>query len=343
MSAIHRRLAALALAAAAVASGMWAPSEARATPTVWARARNPGVEQQQALIREAENLLIRYERLLRTPSIADSVQQVGPLWVGQARALYEQAGAKTSRDPFLRMRYASILQDLGEHEGATRELEAVLRLDPPAPVKADAYRDLAVCYARLDRHEEEIRAYGEALALEPHPGPRALLLANRAEAYMALGDIIQAVAGYRASLSLLGTREMFSYGVTTLWGLAVALDRSGDLESSIEHIALARTYDPNDEKLNGPGWFYVPPHDAYWYKALGDWQSARSAETGAARVKFYDDAVASWEDYLARAPEGDQWAPLARVRLARCEKEREDAVRRSLRVRTSTKMPADPP
>lgn len=330
MSGSRRWLAALALALAALA----APGPARAAPTVWGRARDPAADQRRALIKEAEGLLIRLDRLMRSP-IADSVQQVGALWLSQARALYEQAGAASSRDPFLRLRYASILQDLRDYEGAVRELEAVLRLGAPAPARAEAYRDLAVCYARLDRHEEEIRAYGEALALEPHAGQRSLLLANRAEAYMAMGDITAAADGYRASLSLLGTREMFAYGVTTLWGLGVALDRSGDLESALEHIALARLYDANDRRINGDGWFYVPAYDVHWYKALGDWQRARAAETGAARAKFYEDAVLAWRAYLDSAPPDDHWAPLARVRLTRCEAEREEAARRSLKARSA--------
>ncbi|AKT44131.1 tetratricopeptide repeat protein [Chondromyces crocatus] len=310
------------------------PTAVQARPSVWARARDPQGEKQRETIRTAERLLLKSEQ-----EEGGLSPQMAQLYLTQARLLYEMAGVKTSTDPFLRTRYAGILQELGDYEATTHELEAILRLSPPAPVRSEVYRDLAVCYARLDRHDEEIRAYGEALALEPHAGPRSLLLSNRAEAFMAIGDITQAVAGYRASLALLGTREMFSHGVTTLWGLSVGLDRSGDLESALENIRLARTYDPRDMRINGPGWFYVPSYDVHWYKALGHWQSARAAETGAARVQFFGDAVASWQAYLDSAPTEDSWAPLARVRLAQCEREREDAIRRSLKVRTSAKPP----
>ena len=51
-----------------------------------------------------------------------------------------------------------------------------------------------------------------------------MILANRAEAYMLLGDIGPAVEGYRAALGLLSTDHLlYGSGATTLWGLAVAL------------------------------------------------------------------------------------------------------------------------
>src|SRR5690606_13296059 len=108
---------------------------------------------------------------------------------------------------------------------------------------ADALRALAICYARLGRHDEEIAAYAEALVIEPHADVRAVLLANRAEAFMVRGDILSAVRGYRQSLQEAPGSDA---APTTLWGLAVALDRSGDFSGALERIALARTYDAID-------------------------------------------------------------------------------------------------
>jgi tetratricopeptide (TPR) repeat protein len=323
----------LRLAAAAIALLALGIPAAHAEPTVWARARDSGLEERRALIAQADELILRYENFLRS-QWGDDAPMIGPLWLRQARVLYEQAGAPTSRDPLLRLRYAGILEDLEDYSGAAAQLEALLRGDPPEPVQAEAWRALAVHYARLGRHEDEIKAYAEALAREPHTGPRATLLANRAEAYMALGDIVTAVAGYRAALAQLPTREVIQYGVTTLWGLSVALDRSGDLEGALAHITLARSYDRTDQRINGRGWFYVPPHDEAWYKALGHWQAARAAETTPARNEHFNQAVTAWHDYLARAPEADRWIPLARARLAQCEKERSEAFRRGLVVRS---------
>lgn len=313
-------LLALALAAAPL-------DAARAAPTVWSRALDPAADERAALMAQADGLLLRYDRLRRSP-LLERVEEIGPLWLREARALYERAGAVTSRAPSVRLRYADILERLGDVQGAAATLEGLLRLDPPAPFRADAWHALAVCYARLARYADEIKAYDEALALEPHTASRALLLANQAEAYMALGDITSAVEGYRAALATLGSLDMFRYGVTTLWGLAVALDRSGDLEGAIEHIRLARTYDRSDQQINGSGWFYVPAHDDAWYAALGHWAAARSAELGAARAEAYLQAVAAWESYIARAPGNDHWLPLAKVRRAQCEREREQTMKR---------------
>ncbi|WP_437570353.1 tetratricopeptide repeat protein [Sorangium sp. So ce542] len=310
-------LLALALAAAPL----------RAAPTVWSRALDPAADERAALISQADALLARYDRLRRSP-LLERVDEIGPLWLREARTLYERAGAPTSRDPSVRLRYADILEHLGDVEGAVAALEGLLRAHPPAPSRADAWHALAVCYARLGRYTEEIKAYDEALALEPHAASRALLLANQAEAHMALGDITAAVEGYRAALSTLGSLDMFRYGVTTLWGLAVALDRSGDLEGAIEHIRLARTYDRNDQQINGAGWFYVPPYDDAWYAALGHWAAARSAELGAARAEAYLQAVAAWESYIARAPGNDHWVALAKARRAQCDREREQTMKR---------------
>ncbi|WP_437957902.1 tetratricopeptide repeat protein [Sorangium sp. So ce119] len=322
-SPLRGAAALLALALAATR----APGPAAAAPTVWSRALDPAADERAALIAQADGLLVRYDRLRRSP-LLERVEEIGPLWLREARTLYERAGAATSRDPSVRLRYADILEHLGDVQGAVATLEGLLRINPPAPSRADAWHALAVCYARLGRYTDEIEAYDEALALEPHAASRALLLANQAEAYMALGDITSAVEGYRAALATLGSLDMFRYGVTTLWGLAVALDRSGDLEGGIEHIRLARTYDRSDQQINGAGWFYVPAHDDDWYAALGHWAAARSAELGAARAEAYLQAVAAWESYIARAPGNDHWVPLAKARRAQCEKEREQTMKR---------------
>ncbi|AUX48756.1 hypothetical protein SOCE26_102970 [Sorangium cellulosum] len=324
---IPRPLGAAALAALAAISASAAPATSAAAPTVWARALDPQADERAALLSQADGLLVRYERLRRSP-LLERVEEIGPLWLREARALYERAGAATSRDYAVRLRYASILEDLGDVQGAAAALEALLRTDPPAPARAAAWHALAVAYARLGRYQDEIKAYDEALALEPHTSSRALLLANQAEAFMVLGDITAAVEGYRTALATLGSLDMFRYGVTTLWGLAVALDRSGDLEGALEHVRLARTYDRTDQQIRGSGWFYVPPYDEAWYTALGHWTAARAAELGSARAESYLQAVAAWESYIAQAPPSDHWLPLAKARRAQCEREREQTVKR---------------
>ena len=118
---------------------------------------------------------------------------------------------------------------------------------------------------------------------------------------------------------------------TTYWGLAVALDRSGDIEGAFASIRLARTYDPEDRLLNGPGWFYVPDYDSAWYAALGHWAAARAATVPAARADAYLRASSAWQEYLLKAAPGDRWVPIARARAAQCETERKAAARGAAR------------
>jgi tetratricopeptide (TPR) repeat protein len=313
-----------ALASLAAGAILLGAAAAQASPSRWARVRDPVLDQQETVLAEAERLELQYRHVTHLRQ-DESGAEVGKIYLRQARDLLEQGGIGRARDPAVRFRLAELHHLLGEDAKAAPMLESILRDNPTAPVLVDTFSALAISYARLGRHEEEIKAYGKALLLEPHSWARATLLANRAEAYMVLGDITAAVAGYRQALSLLSSIEMIiGPGSTTLWGLAVALDRAGDLDSGIAAIQLARTYDAADKRLNGPGWFYVPWYDKYYYRALGYWSAARAATVNMAKDEDYRQSIASWEEYIASALPEDKWLALARARLRQCEKERDD-------------------
>jgi tetratricopeptide (TPR) repeat protein len=334
------RAAAALVVGLALAAGLAEP--AHAEPSVWARARDPRVDERRELVRQVDAALTRYRRAARMHA---DVGALARAYLEEARALLERADAAHAPEPALRFRAAEVLSSLHDWPAATRLYESVVASSAPAPMRAEAWSELAIAYVKAGRHHDEIRAYGEALALEPSSGARARLLANRAEAYMAVGDVDAAVAGYRAALSTLGTApiDMIRSGVTTLWGLAVALDRSGDLDQALKQIELARTYDFADRMLADPSWFFVPPYDDAWYGALGQWATARSAELAAVRVEAYARAVTRWREYLARAAPDDRFAPLAKVRLAQCERER-DAYVKGLRLpaRPAARAPRKP-
>lgn len=326
-------------AAALVALGA---ASAEAGPSRWARARDPAIDRQETLLADVEALELRYRLGLRLHYGDRAASEVDKLYLRQARDLLEQGGVATARDPAVRFRLAEVYHLLEEDTKAVPIFASILRDNPSAPVLADTYGSLAISYARLGKHEEEIKAYDGALRLQPDSRGRASLLANRAEAYMALGDITAAVEGYRQALSLLSAFEMFRSGATTLWGLATALDRSGDLDSALAAIRLARTYDPADKWINGPDWFYVPWYDKYYYKALGQWSAARAAEVNMAKDEDYRQSIGSWEEYIASAPPEDKWLGLARARLLQCEQER-DAWLRGVRRKAAQGDVAPPP
>ena len=296
-----------------------------AGPSVWSRAREPVVGAQEEAIDEAQRAVAHYRMISRGRG-EESPGAV--LALRKARELLAQAIEKGVTDFGVRLLYVGVLRDANANDEAYAVLTKLLADKPPAPLRAEALGDLAILHALAGRREEEIRAYTDALAIEPHAHRRCRLLANRAEALMATGDVTSAVDGYRAALAPLSTRELYFYAPTALFGLGVALDRSGNLEDGLASIKLARAYDPIDHGLRGPDWFFSPAHDSHWYWALGAWSTARSSETWAARAESYDRAVFEWEQYVEIAPEDDRWIPLAKVRLAQVKREQAEMKKR---------------
>ena len=303
---------------------------AQAEPSVWTQAAQPATKRLADTLDEGDQLL-NQDVQLRLQEPASSSRRVPVL--NQARQVLEGVADQYPNDPDLRFRLGEVyyeLYDVDEDpkrlEQAAEHLSFVAAVTRHVTIEAMALKDLAICYARLGKHGPEIDAYDRALTVEPHPGSRAILLANRAEGHMVQGDILSAVRGYRQSLRETPSIRVHISGMTTLWGLAVALDRSGDLRGALEQVEQARAYDPTDQNLNGPGWFYVPDYDDAWYAALGHWSRARLAEDRDVRIAAYRDAVAAWRRYLNAAPLTDHWLPLASQRLRLCEKELQAAV-----------------
>jgi tetratricopeptide (TPR) repeat protein len=323
---VKRGLAgAVALVAALVTTG----AKAQAEPSIWAQAREPWYAKQKELLSAAEQNIVKYERLQRDPLLEHGTgdfARLGSLYLIEARKFLEQAGGAHARDVGVRIRLGHVLRMLGEYEAAVKVMLPIAQSELPASTRLEAWGVLALCWAKLGQRNDEIRAYGESLALEPLGPERSVLFANRAEALMGLGRLDEAIEGYRDAIRVLLPIEMFEVGVTALWGHGVALDRQGDLDGALASIKMARAYDPQDRRINSQTWFYSPPYDQPWYEALGHWTAARVAEQGAVRAEEYERAVESWQEYLARAPATDRWVPLAKARLAACEKERDQVL-----------------
>jgi tetratricopeptide (TPR) repeat protein len=320
-------------------------SHARATPSPWTLARDPETYNVTRALRRAEQSLIDARR---EPHPLDD--PILPAEIHAARSLdaLRVVGGETATNAWVRLGTARGLFALGRYEAAAGVLETVVRArELPESVRSDAWGDLAVAYARIDRVADEIDAYEEGIAREPHAASRAMMLANQAEAFMVADDLPRAISGYRAALGELASIDAASLAPTTLWSLAVALDRSGDLDSALEHVARARSYDPFDSALRGPGWFFVPPYDRHWYEALGQWLVARRGSSapsvgpspsgvpgllvGGARAgdalerrrDAFERGIIAWRLYLAAAPADGPYVPLALARLAQMERERE--------------------
>lgn len=333
-----RRLRAGGLAALLLCTTVTATAGAD-SPSIWTRARRPDVDQRADLVAEAESLQLRavglHSRRARRDFDPQELASLSEMYLTRAALLLEEAGARTSSDLFARFQLAEVYGLLARPAKSAALLESIVRGGAPPVLRARAHAQLAIEYAHVGRIDDEITQYGEALRLQPIPHERSRLLANRAEAYMLLGDVTAAVGGYRDALALLSTDHMlFGSGPTTLWGLAVALDRSGDLDGGLESVRLARSYDPRDEQINGEGWFFLPDHDRYWYGALGHWMVARKTDMGSVRADAYTHAVTDWEAYVSHAAREDPWVAVARVRLAQCKKEQAEFLRREKIRRT---------
>jgi len=340
------RIVAAALAGAMLA----APASAGADPLGrWEAARGPlrHAAEIQAL-EAADRQLAEGLRLRALASAFDPLASTG-LFAHQqeARRLLEAVGGAAANDPRVRLRYGEVLSDLRLWSEAVPVLEGVVD-QVPASSRVDAWVELAIAYARTGRGRDEIACYERALAHDPHGASRATILANEAEAFMAVGDVTRAVAGYRAALEPLTTaEEIADRAPTTLWGLGVALDRAGELDAALDAIQRARAYDPADARLSGPGWFFNPTYDEAWYAGLGHLLVARRGPDLDVRRSAYGRAIEAFREYVDTAPQAVAWVATARARVvaltteqARFEKRLAQTQRESRPIRPSAPSPA---
>jgi tetratricopeptide (TPR) repeat protein len=323
-----------------VKSSRWLPiaaalvcwvSTAEAKPSIWARAANPELAQEADAIDTADRAVSRDYSLGRMSTAARRRILLRKTLVSLRRVTADKSKNMKLRYRLAQVHYRlfDVERDLKHIERATKHFELISSSEEvPRSQRARALMSLAICYARLGRHGDEIVAYSKAIALQADPISHSVLLANQAEGFMARGHIIAAVRGYRASLRATPSPLMIDSGVTTMWGLAVALDRSGDLNGALANVRRARSYDPGDLRINGDHWFYVPSYDRHWYEALGHWQIARDAKNPDVKRQAYDAAIASWQAFTNQADAKDPWVAIAAFRTTQCEAERNKAMER---------------
>ncbi len=218
-----------------------------------------------------------------------------------------------------------------EEERATPALESALRDAPDHPMAMRAFFELGVCLAKLRRTEAEIVAYDEYLRRQTDPPNRALALANRAEAYMTLGrqphmtlgKLALAINDFKAAL------QIDSGYPQAHWGLAVALDRYGDSAGALAEAKLAVTYDPLEQQISGPGVFFVPPYEQYWYEGLSATARAQQLDDAPSSILLWETAVAKWSAYVAVAASDDRWLALAKTHLLSSQRQLEQTKKRA--------------
>jgi tetratricopeptide (TPR) repeat protein len=275
-------------------------------PSLWERAADPSRASAEKAHRAVQVLLWEAQQLRWS-------SPMGQEQLTKALHVLEDVHADVSSDVRVRFDVGRVLTLVNDYRRAAPVLEGALRDAPNHPLATDAYFSLAISYAKLSRPQAEIIAYDEFLRRETEPAARAGALSNRAEAQMLMGRLAPAVTDYRASLALEPDN------VLAHWGLAVALDRSGDTPGALTEAKAAITYDPLDQQLESPNVFFMPPYDRYWYEGIGAMARASDIDDAATSILWWETAVGKWHDYVGFAQLDDRWLALAKAHHASCE------------------------
>ncbi len=308
--------------AAALGFGLAAPAFADTPPSVWDLAKDPRARDRWEVHGRAAQLLFRARR-----------ERPGPLrerLAEQARSVLEAGGAEQSPDVRLRFDLGSAYEMLGRHQRAIDVLQPAVDAAADDPAASDALLELAYAYAKIDKPKGEREAYKRYLSRATTDGARATATLNLAEAEMRMGNLPDAIAGYREAIDV-STRVAGPGGSLTVvlgyWGLAVALDRSGDPASAAKETKMANQLDPGQrvigDTLTGDV-FFEPRHERNWYTALGAQEEARATADPRAALRLWRTAVDRWTGYVRAAERHDaqdRWLPLARAHLAAASRE----------------------
>jgi tetratricopeptide (TPR) repeat protein len=320
-----------AVLAAALGVALAGPALADTPPSAWDLAKDPAARDRWEVHCRAAQLLFRAQQTGST---------FGPMrdrLAEQARALLEGADAEHSPDVRLRFDLGTVYEALGRHQRAIDVLQPAVDAAPDEPAASEALMSLAYAYAKSDQPKGEREAYKRYLSRATTDGARATAILNLAEAEMRMGNLPDAIAGYREAIDV-STRVNGSGGSITVilgyWGLAVALDRSGDPASATKETNTAIRLDPG-QRLIGDSTsgqvFFEPRHERNWYTALGAQEEARTTTDPRAALRLWRAAVDRWSGYVdgaERTDPQDRWLPLARAHLVAAKKQLAAAAKR---------------
>jgi tetratricopeptide (TPR) repeat protein len=295
---------------AMVASPRRAAAESR--PSAWQQVRNPRLREEYTLHVEARRALLP----------AGSAMQeilIQPLRIDEMILKLERVTARPASDVRLRFDLGELYESRNRHSDAVAVLVPALREAGNHPAAEDAWLALAYAYAKSDSPQGEYDAYGEYLRRSTDPRSRTTAELNRAEAAMRLGNLAEAIVGYREAFEH-ASQVAFSSGETAtlaVWGLAVALDRQGDSNGASLATARALGLDHGMQLIEyGRNVFFVPEYERLWYLGLGALEMARAADASE-RKAAYAKAASVWQRYVYVARSDDRWLALAKAHAAR--------------------------
>lgn len=329
------RVFAFALAFAA-AMPLAAPARADTAPSVWDRARDPANAASYRLHLEVQR------RLSRSQTAVDfGFSSAFESQKDTVRAMLERQGADKSPDVRLRFDLGLVYLLLGKTEErsyykrAAEVLGEALAMAPDHPAAEEGWSRLAEACGHIGDHACERRAYTMVLRLTTEEVERGTSTLNLAETEMHLGQLKEAILGYREALRIASRSPSRSLAPLALWGLAVALDRSGDVVGA-DKEALAVLEMQTSSGLTGllrsPGVYFFPDYELSWYDGVGASARARkpgvTAAEAARQWKIAETAFATYVRGAERSATPDRWLGLAKVRHAAAKAAREKAEKR---------------
>ena len=331
------RIAQACLALVACFASLFSIVDANADtpPNVWDAARDPTIRDRYALhlnVRES----IQLDR--QTSGLGTSSHRAP---IMRARVMLEIAHAAESDDVLLRFDLGEVYSLLKDYDRAIEVLGAALELAPDHPAALEALNALANSYANLDRSADEVVVYERFLSRATDERSRAVAMLNLAEAEMHLGRLSDAIGDYRETIQLATSLPNMieledNTGVLAVWGLAVALDRSGDEAGGANQAKLAEQLDPNDRIIgHGANVFFVPSYERLWYLGLGAAERARQASTVKEAVDRWGRVEAIWAKYVeesekaSRTSAKDRWLSQAKAHHDRAATARAAAQKRA--------------
>ena len=288
-------------------------------PSVWDRAKDPSLSESYRIHLEVERRLALADRSALAEPIALTV-----------RALLERYHAAESKDPLLRFDLARVYAELRDYARAQKVLEPALVEFPDHPAAEEGWMNLAQACGHLGDNECERRAYGHVLRNETEELQRATPTLNLAESEMHFGNLREAVEGYREALRISGKMPGTTMAPLAVWGLAVALDRSGDHISAEREARFAQQL---ERSMGVPSLlhdsskvFFTPDWEISYYDGLGAAAAAREATQPADIVRLWRAAEQAFGRYVRDGePAKDRWVEIAKARLATVKAEREKA------------------
>jgi tetratricopeptide (TPR) repeat protein len=330
-------LRSVAVAAAVALAACAGVARADTPPSVWDRARDPATADSYRIHLEVQRRLAQSQTAFDFGFSSTHESQKDTV-----RAMLERIHAEKSPDVRLRFDLGAVYVMLGRTEAgdyykqAVEVLNGALALAPEHPAAEEAWMNLADACGHIGDHACERRAYHSVLRLRTDEDEHGTSTLNLAETEMHLGNLKEAVEGYREAFRIAGRYPSRTLAPLALWGLAVALDRAGDRAQS-DANALRVLQMQQSSGLTGllrsSGVFFYPDHEINWYDGVGAAALARAATTPVDQARYWkaaEDAFAAYVRGASRPGVGgtvttDRWLELAKVRLAAAKTEREKA------------------